>query len=220
MIWALPWADAEMDPPLASFCREFVTPGSVVWDFGGHLGSFAFPAAFCAGSGGFVLSLEPDPFLSGLMIKTESERPPACAPCTILTAAAGRIPGFATLEVPERSRAANALSGMSHSSQRGGIRQHFDVPVVTVEQLAERYPRPQVVKMDIEGAELDALMGGEEVFASCRPVMMLEVYEHIAEETGRLLRRWGYKFFDATSQPSERVELDHMSHNTLAIPVT
>jgi FkbM family methyltransferase len=219
LIWALPWADADLDPSLAGFCREFVKPGSVVWDFGGHLGTFAFPAAFCAGRDGFVLSLEPDPFLASLMIKSEAERPSSCAPCTVLTAAAGRTPGFATLEIPERSRAANALAGMSRSTQRGGIRQSFDVPVVTVEQLAARYPRPDVVKMDIEGSELDALLGGERVFMENQPVMMLEVYDHIAEDVGRLLHRWGYRLFDANAVPSERKECERTAHNTLAIPV-
>jgi FkbM family methyltransferase len=218
LFWAYPWASAGIDEELTNFCREFVQPGSVVWDFGGHLGIFAFSAAHRAGAEGVVLSVEPDPFLSRLMIRTEAERPPGVASCTVLTCAVGRAPGFATLEIPERSRAANALAGKSESTQRGGIRERFDVPVVTVAQLASRYPAPHIVKMDIEGSELDALLGGEEVFAACRPVMLLEVYDHIRTETTRLLKKWGYRLYDAGHAPEHRTEVDAARHNTLAVP--
>jgi FkbM family methyltransferase len=218
LIWALPGAGVCGNEELRGFCCEFVRPGSTVWDFGGHLGLFAFAAAHRAGAGGMVLSIEPDPFLSRLMIMTEAHRPPAVAPCTVLTCAVGRAPGFATLEIPERSRAANAIAGKSESSQRGGIRERFDVPVVTAAQLGARYPRPDVVKMDIEGSEFEALAGGEEVFASSRPVMLLEVYGHIQEDTTRLLKRWGYRLFDAEEPATSRREVEVAPHNTLAVP--
>lgn len=218
LFWAFPWATAEIDDDLMRFCEEFVHPGSVVWDFGGHLGIFAFAAAQRAGPNGYVLSLEPDPFLAHLMIKTESERPSTAAPCTVLGCAVGSEPGFATLEVPERSRAANALAGKSISPSRGGVRQRFDVPIVTAAELAEKYPAPNVLKMDIEGSELDALRGGEDVFAAVRPVMMLEVYANIADETARLLKRWNYKLFDAEAHAVDRTEVHVTCHNTLAIP--
>ena len=219
LFWAFPWATAEIDEDLMRFCDEFVRPGSVVWDFGGHLGIFAFAAAHRAGPTGYVLSLEPDPFLSHLMIKTESERPVTAAPCTVLGCAVGSESGFATLEVPERSRAANAVAGKSISPSRGGIRQRFDVPIVTAAQLALKYPAPNVLKMDIEGCELDALRGGEEFFAAIRPVMLLEVYANIAVDTARLLKRWNYQLFDAEATATDRREVDATCHNTLAIPL-
>jgi FkbM family methyltransferase len=218
LIWALPGAGAHSDEGLARFCREFVQPGAVVWDFGGHLGVFAFAAAHRAGPDGLVLAVEPDPFLSRLMIMSESLRPVGSAPCTVLTCAVGRSPGFATLEIPERSRAANAIAGKSESTQRGGIRQRLDVPIVTVAQLGLHYRPPDVIKMDIEGSELDALLGGEELLAAKRPVMLLEVYAHIREDVTRLLKKWGYRLYDAEEPGGSRREVEAAPHNTLAVP--
>jgi FkbM family methyltransferase len=218
LAWLLPWATSELDRDLMSFCREFVRPGSVVWDFGGNIGLFSFAAAHRAGAQGQVVTIEPDPFLAQLIIRGETERPADCAPCTVVTAAVSREPGFATLEVPERSRAANALAGKSECSQRGGVRQRFDVVVVTIDQLAAKYPAPQVIKMDIEGSELDALVGGEATLKAARPIMLLEVQRHQAAAIRDLLRGWNYHLYDPAVPAAERRDLENLTYNTLAVP--
>jgi hypothetical protein len=48
--------------------------------------------------------------------------------------------------------------------------------------------------------------------------MLLEVYEHIRTETTRLLKKWGYRLYDAGHAPEHRTEVDAARHNTLAIP--
>lgn len=143
LVWALPWATADLDPQVSNFCREFVHKDAVVWDFGAHIGIFSFMAAAHAGPQGFVLAVEADPFISQLMIKSEESRPPDAAPCTVITSAIGSEPGFATIEIPERSRASNAIAGKSKCTQIGGIRGCFDVPVLTASQLAAKYPLPR-----------------------------------------------------------------------------
>jgi len=218
LAWWLPWSGSNLDGDLVAFCREFVRPGSVVWDLGGNVGLFSFLAAYDAGPDGRVITLEPDPFLSHLIIRTESDRPAECAPCSVVTAAVGAHSGFATIEVPERSRASNAVLGKSNSSQRGAVRFRFDVAMVTVDALAEQYPVPEVVKIDVEGSELDALRGGERTFRGCAPVMFMEVQSNQAEEIGRLLRSWDYALYDPCVPPASRRELSKLTYNTLAVP--
>lgn len=213
-----PFSQLDLGEDLLAFCREFVLPGAVIWDLGGNVSLFSFAAARRAGEAGFVLTVEPDPFLSRLVIRTETERPPGSAPCMIVTAAVGRQAGFATLEVPERSRASNALLGKSRSSQIGLVRQRFDVPVVTIEQLAAAYPSPQILKMDIEGSELDALLGGEDTLKRCRPIMLLEIQRHHAKDVRDLLRSWNYRLHDPLVSPAQRADLDELTYNTLALP--
>lgn len=218
LAWWLPWSGSSVDGDLLSFCREFVHPGSIVWDFGGNVGLFTFLAAHAAGRDGQVVTLEPDPFLSHLIIRTESERPPNCASCTVLTAAVGRTNGFATLEIPERSRASNAVLGKSKSSQRGAVRFRFDVPLVTIDNLAEQYPGPEVLKIDVEGSELDALLGGEKTLSLHRPVIFMEVQNNQAAEIRDLLRGWDYALYDPCVPPASRRDLEKLTYNTLAVP--
>ncbi len=65
--------------------------------------------------------------------------------------------------------------------------------------LANKLPLPNVVKIDIEGAELPALRGGEQTIRSGRPVILIEYsvdntanagYER--SEIKLLLESWGY----------------------------
>ena len=218
LIWALPWATGDLDQHLNKFCAEHIKSGSVVWDFGAHFGLFSFTAAHFAGPQGFVLAIEPDPFLSNLIIKSEHRRPEGSAPVHALTAAVSKEAGFSQIEVPERSRAANALSGKSECAVIGGVRSRFDVCVVTVDQLAETFPEADVIKMDIEGSELDALLGGEKTILKKRPIMLLEVYDNIQKETSALLKKWGYQLYDSETPKHLRKELELTAQNTIAIP--
>ena len=182
------------------------------------MGVFSFTAAAYAGANGRVLAVEPDPFLSNLMLHSERARRPEDGPTTVLTAAVSAQLGFATLEVPERSRASNALRGKSDCTQKGGIRNSFEVVVVTADHLARTYPAPNIVKMDIEGSELEALRGGENIFKASKPVMLLEIYDNIQAETTKLLHSWNYSLYDAEKPRESRVEISLATHNTLAIP--
>ena len=195
LIWAYPWATGEVDPQIEVFCREFIKPGACVWDLGANVGVFSFTAAYFAGSRGSVLSVEPDPFLAQLIMRTESNPQMGYAPVSVVTAAISSESGSAILEVPERSRASNAIIGKSECTQRGGVRERLEVRVVTADQLATRYSKPSVVKMDIEGSELDALLGGKEIFPKERPVFLMEVQQKNKTGVTEILRGWGYCFY-------------------------
>lgn len=217
LIWALPGA-ATVDLELTDFCREFVTPGSVVWDIGANVGLFSFCAAHASGKNGRVIALEPDPFLAALIQRSESERPETAAPCTVLAMAVGRQSGFAAFEIAERSRASNAMVGKSHCTQRGGVRTTLDVPLTTLDTLASHYPSPDIIKIDVEGAEADCLAGGAAVLRKARPVLYIEVQSNNAASIVQILADLDYALFDPSVSKDLRVELKEPTYNVLAVP--
>lgn len=218
LIWAYPWAVGNVDPQIDSFCRKFISPGAQVWDFGANVGLFSFTAAFFAGPKGSVLSLEPDPFLASLIIKTESNPHPAYAPVSVITAAVSNETGFAVLEVPERSRASNAIIGKSECTQRGGVRQRFGVCVTTADQLGANHPKPSVVKMDVEGSEYDALIGGEKIFSSARPVFLLEVQKKNQDKVTNKLKEWNYRLYPLGASLKPENEVKNAVDDIVAVP--
>jgi hypothetical protein len=76
---------------------------------------------------------------------------------------------------------------------------------VTLDQLLDVSFRPDMIKIDVEGAELPVLRGASAVLAH-RPVLLLEVGEQSADEATAILRTAGYRLHDAQAemQPVER----------------
>jgi FkbM family methyltransferase len=78
----------------------------------------------------------------------------------------------------------------------------FDVKLTTLDQLIEEVGVPDVIKMDIEGAEVAALRGAKELLARHAPKWLIELH---GVECGRgvreILSKHGYRFFDIESQP-------------------
>jgi len=147
--------------------REFVTPGAVVWDVGANVGLFSFAAANMAGPGGLVVALEPDAWL----VATFAAQ---CARSTgRLSASKGRTcrGGLRRLRsdvLPRaRSRAANHLAEFG-TTQTGGSREQQLVVAVTLDWLMDSMPAPSVVKIDVEGAELEVLKGASLLFETVR----------------------------------------------------
>jgi hypothetical protein len=57
------------------------------------------------------------------------------------------------------------------------------VPAVTLDEfIAAGGPRPQLIKIDVEGGEYEVLRGGASLFASQRPLIIAEVHHQQAAE--------------------------------------
>jgi hypothetical protein len=103
-------------------------------------------------------------------------------------------------------------------SQSGGVRELETVVTVTLDWLAERLPPPDVVKIDVEGAELTVFRGARQMLKAKRPVLIFELTRPNWEEESRLLRDLGYALFDSELPPNERQPLNGPARNILGIP--
>ncbi len=204
-------------PELLQWARELVRPGDCVWDLGANVGVFATAAARRAAPDGTVVLVEPDPWLGSLLRRTIAAQAGAAA-MPLVEAAVGAQQGTARLRIAARGRSANFVNGATGSSQAGGERQEIDVVLTTLDDLARRFPRPALIKIDVEGSELAALRGAERVLGELRPRILCEVGEPSAREVASLLRAGGYRLFDAALPPAARRPLDLPAWNTLAIP--
>lgn len=206
-----------VDQPLQDVVTEVVRPGSVVWDVGANVGLFSFAAAAAAGPAGRVLALEPDAWLARLL-RRSAARNPDLAPVDVLPVALGATAGVGQLHIARRNRSTNHLDGFG-TTETGGSRSTELVPVVSLDWLLEHFPRPDVVKIDVEGAEALVLSGATSLLAR-RPILICEVADINADRVGDLLRPHGYALYDIKVSAPLRRPLDRAPWALLACPAT
>lgn len=206
------------DPMLLRAAREHLRPGDCAWDIGANVGLFTFAAAALSGPGGRVLAVEADTWLVGLLRRSANLPGNRALGVDVLPAAVSDRLDVARLNIAARGRAASFLEGAAGSSQTGGVREVQLVPTVTLDWLAERFPAPRMVKIDVEGAELAVLRGAARLLAECRPVLLCEIFDRNRREVDALLRDQGYRLFDADLPLESRRPLEVSVANTLAYP--
>jgi FkbM family methyltransferase len=206
------------DPLLFRLARELVRPGWTVWDVGANVGLFAAAASFLAGAAGSVLAIEADAWLADLVRRSARRAPAGRAPVEVLSAAVAAANGIGELCLANRGRAANHLASVAGSTQAGGVRAVEKVVTVTLDWLLDWFPAPRLVKVDVEGAELDCLRGAGTLLATVRPLLVCEITGENAAAAGRLLAAAGYLLYDAEAPPAGRRPLVTPAWNTLAVP--
>ena len=205
-----------IDPSLCALAAEFAKPGNVVWDVGANVGLFTFSAAHHAGPEGRVIAFEPDSWLVQLLRRSVSVQPSSSSPVDVVPVAVAHECDLRTFNLSSRSRATNALSGYG-STDAGGIRETQTVPVVSLDWCAKRRPLPDVIKIDVEGAELEVLTGARDLLQIRRPVILCEVSRRNSPEVTALLKDRGYRLYNADLAPQSRTELAEAPWSTLAV---
>jgi FkbM family methyltransferase len=203
-----------VDPPLLRVAADVIRPGQMVWDVGANVGLFSFAAAAAAGPTGHVLAVEADTALVRLLRRSAAVND-ASATVQVLPAAVSDEVSVARFHVAGRNRATSHLEGYG-TTMAGGVRCTELVPTVTLDWLAARFPAPDVLKIDVEVAELAVLMGGAQVLGHV-PTIICEVAARNANAVSALLTARGYVLYDVERPSGERVPMALAPPNTLAI---
>ncbi len=153
-----------------------VRPGDVVFDLGAHLGTFA--AVALRRGARLVVALEPEPVNAACIEKTFRDEI-AQGRLVLVKAAAWDAPG--TLHF-----GGTGLLGKIEGADAAAT---FSVPATTIDLTVERLrlDRVDFIKMDIEGAERQALAGARNTLARFGPRMALCIY-HLPDDPALLPR--------------------------------
>jgi FkbM family methyltransferase len=205
------------DPALMALAKELVAPGSVVWDLGANVGLFSLAAAFSAGPGGRLLAVEADPWVARLLERSARAVPAGHAPVSVVSGAVCGRGGRVDLAISSTNRAVNHLTDVQGSPLAGAHKRILSVPSFSVDDLLLANPAPQILKIDIEGAEGLALQGAKRVL-DLGPVVLCEVHDQNVGAVTEALVGGGYELFDAEESARPRTRLDLATFNTLAIP--
>lgn len=155
------------EPHVTNIFRQYVKPGMHILDIGANIGYFTMLAASLVKSSGSVTAIEPNPENAKLM--ELSRRANKFDQVTIVQAGAGRALGLLVLNTAYSNGATSDLSAdpsqLAHATTVLCLRIDDNVP--TDKQIG-------FIKIDIEGAEYNALLGASALIKRCHPVIVSE----------------------------------------------
>ena len=180
-------------------------------DVGANVGLYGFIFGTLAGDGS-VTMVEPDDSNARLIRKTIQA---SNLQSTLVEAAVSDEPGALTFY---KDNLTGSTGSLVHAADDSFIAVHHhqsplavNVKSVTLDELCGIDP-PDFIKIDVEGAEIKVLRGGQAVLAASHPALMFEC-DQDQDALHALLHGHGYLLFDMeTLAPAETVV-----HNTLAL---
>lgn len=179
------WARSGYEDRQWRFVARILAPGGTFVDVGANQGFYSLLGARCVGSQGRVLAFEPADSERAKLVRNLAVN--RHANVLVDPRAVGRTCGTTQFHLC-----------LDHQGSWSSIRRPADdvtartmlvqVPIATLDRVVleeNGWIRVDLIKIDVEGGELDVLKGAEAVLAHCRPVILAELEE-------RRTRQWGY----------------------------
>jgi FkbM family methyltransferase len=186
------------EPPVTRIFQQQLAPGGTVVDAGANWGYFSLLVAPSVGPSGMVIALEPDPRQFDALSRNVALN--RFTQITPLRVAVGAREGQATLIGYEDDEANRGVSRIADAATSG---QRFEVRCATLDALTAASParRVDLVKIDVEGSEWDALSGMRDGLASRHyGAIVLELHPDLLRARGadaaacvRMLLDHGYR---------------------------
>jgi FkbM family methyltransferase len=179
---------------------RLVPEGGVVIDGGANVGCFTLAAAAVVGRSGVVHAVEASPGTAELLRRTVAANPGY--EIHVHEAALAESEGELEFTTFEAGSGASSLSRL----EGGAV---VRVRSTTLDVLTADLPRVDLVKLDLEGAELRALKGASRLLSTVRPSLIVELEPTHLERLGDsvqelegLIRDADYEAFGIVSQGS------------------
>lgn len=155
------------EPHVTKLFRQFLKPGMGVLDIGASLGYFSLLAAQIVGRNGYVLAVEPNK--QNVKLLEASRRFNKFDQVHIVQAAASSQPGIMALHVFQSNATTSNLAG-----DLNALLESETVPCIPIDALVPNDRQIDLIKIDIEGAEYEALQGCKKILDRYRPVIISE----------------------------------------------
>ena len=190
----LGYTNGDHEPWLQNLLQSELRPGDCYYDVGAHSGFFCLIAARILGPSGTVVAVEPDPAnISLLRANIERNR---LTQASVVQAAIWSETGEVAFQAePDASNGTKGrvLRGAAPSTARSLV------PAVRLDDLVfqQGKPAPDLIKMDVEGAEWEALHSASRVLSEVKPKVFCEVHDPAQMDPIRLyLEGFGYTVRD------------------------
>jgi FkbM family methyltransferase len=151
------YSDLELD-----FLRMLLRPGDLGLDVGANLGAITIGMAERVGPSGMIHAFEPQREIFDILSANAHRYPNIIAHC----AAVGAAPG--AIRVPPRDYdSVGNFGGLALGGEQGE-----KIQLITIDSL--NLARLRLMKVDVEGMELEVLRGAAQTIQRCKPALFVE----------------------------------------------
>jgi FkbM family methyltransferase len=209
------YAFGTSEPLIQDVFAEHIPSGGVVWDIGANIGFYTLIASRHVGRG-HVVAFEPLPENQRSIRRNLALN--AVTNVEVVGVALGDHEGTASLALHESPTWAKLDTSADTAFKRdAAATSHIEVPLSTIDAQLERFTPPDLVKMDIEGAEVAALRGASRLLTEVRPTLICEFHGTNAAVSA-LLESHDYEL-RTVERPDVPPALAEWYMHVLAVPV-
>ncbi len=185
---ALAFATGVAERPLQQALERELHAGATFYDIGANVGYVTLIAARLVGPSGRVVAFEPVP--ENVAAIRENLALNGIDWAEVHETAVADAPGRAALIISDVS----AFSRLASVNVPTGARETIEVAVTSIDAFlaSGAAPAPEVIKVDVEGAELEVIAGMRETLAEHRPVLLCEIHDTNSEYVA-LVEELGYE---------------------------
>lgn len=180
------WRGSYSGPQLKVLASR-LRPGGVFIDLGANQGEFTVFAARLVGERGRVYAFDPSPVMQRRLRSNVSLNGfvQVCIEAVSVADKPGRLTLFSPTGIFGDGTTHDGLPTLYERGDEGAT-STVEVPVTTLDewQTQRNIEHVDVIKMDIEGAELPALKGGLRLIQRFRPVLFIELNETTSRAAG------------------------------------
>ena len=182
------------EPYCLQYLRSCAGNGATIVDVGANIGFYTLESAVAVGSTGRVISIEPAPSNAGALRRNVELN--HLTNVDLIEVAAGDCNGSATLTLASGDNLGMFTLAPSDSGKS------YSVEVRRIDDLLEDRGITSIdlIKMDVEGSEYQALRGAVNTLRTCRPAVLIELNDEAlrnlqssANEVLELLASLGYR---------------------------
>lgn len=201
------WELHLLEEIIKAIYRIIVERGDNVVDGGANAGMHTIPLARAVGERGQVLAFEPIPDLACGLRRQLAEL--SLRNVQVREEALARRRGKARFFRLKNREAESSLTSAKIDPRTDEL-ELFELPTVTLDDIIPQvFDHWRFAKLDLEGAEFDALRGGRATLMTLRPMVILEFgYHATAASWGYSQAEWdrffddiGYRLYDLAARP-------------------
>jgi FkbM family methyltransferase len=191
---------------------RLIQPGDTVYDVGANIGYLSLYFAHLAGSQGKVYAFEPAPQNLVYTRQNVGSHPRIHLVEKGLAKEAGELEFYVEDLTGQNCSFVADFGTLQQNIETAGVKtstQRITVEVTSLDRFVEEVGTPPtVMKIDVEGFELEVLQGATDLLRSRPPVMMIEIWHdpEKARKVRELIHGFGYRVFDDHLEELQEVD--------------